>query len=326
MASPDFWRDQEKAQNLSRQHQNLKSKLGHWQDIKQEAEELEQLAEMIGDDEKEQTELMIRLAEVEKKFAALNFDLLFSGAHDGDNAIVSIHSGTGGVDAQDWAEILLRMILRFAERHDFSAKIIDKNEGSEAGIKSVTLSIEGDHVYGWLRSENGVHRLVRISPFDAEKMRHTSFALIEVLPELADDNNSLIKESDLKIEVMHASGHGGQSVNTTNSAVRITHIPTGLTVKCQNERSQVQNKANALKILQSKLAQIMEERGVDKLKEIRGEYQQAQWSNQSRSYVMQPYKLVKDHRTDHETPDIDRVLNGDFDDFVASFLESKLKK
>lgn len=233
---------------------------------------------------------------------------------------MSIHAGTGGVDAQDWAQMLFRMYLRFCEKHSLEAKIVDETAGAEAGIKSVTLEISGRYAYGWLRSENGVHRLVRISPFDAEKMRHTSFALVEVLPEMGEVGEVEIKDDDLKIEVMRAGGHGGQSVNTTDSAVRITHLPTGVSVKCQNERSQVQNRAMAMKIIKSKLAKIYQELADKNIQEIKGEYRKAEWGNQARSYVLQPYRLVKDHRTSYESQDAEAILNGEIEPFIDSFL------
>jgi peptide chain release factor 2 len=272
-------------------------------------------------------DLESKFIDLEKKFAQMEFAVLFNGPYDQGNAILSIHAGTGGVDAMDWAGMLLRMYLRFAERHGFAAKIIDETPGAEAGIKSAVLEVSGRYAYGWLRSENGVHRLVRISPYDAEKMRHTSFALVEVLPETEESDKKIeLKDDDLKIDVMRAGGHGGQSVNTTDSAVRITHLPTGLVVKCQNERSQLQNKNNALKILKAKLLKYQEEQAEEKLQEIKGEYRQAQWGNQARSYVLQPYKLVKDHRTSHETPDTDRILGGELDDFVEAYLKNKIEK
>jgi peptide chain release factor 2 len=224
------------------------------------------------------------------------------------------------VEAQDWAQMLLRMYLRYCEKKNFTTKIIDESRGQEAGIKSVTFEILGPYAYGNLKSEAGVHRLVRISPFDAEKMRHTSFALIEVMPILEDDEEVKIKTEDLKIDVFRSGGHGGQSVNTTDSAVRITHLPTGIVVKCQSERSQLQNKKIALKLLQAKLAKLQEAAKGKELAEIRGEVLAAEWGNQIRSYVLQPYKMVKDHRTEFETADANAVLGGEIDKFVESYL------
>ena len=329
---PDFWQEANRAKAISKKYEDLKKEFDQWRILKNEIDDLSELAEVAENDENLAKEINEKFTKAEKKFSKLEFQVLFSGVHDKNNAILSIHAGTGGVDAQDWAEILLRMYLRFCEIHGFEARVIDKSAGSEAGVKSVVVEVIGRHAYGWLRSENGVHRLVRISPFDAGKMRHTSFALVEVLPELAEEKDPSapagigLKDSDLRIEVMRAGGHGGQSVNTTDSAVRLTHLPTGIVVKCQNERSQLQNKNNAFKILKAKLLKISEEKESEEIKKIKGDYQKAEWGNQARSYVMQPYKLVKDHRTDYETPDIDRVLNGEIDDFVENYLRYKIGK
>lgn len=271
-------------------------------------------------------ELEKEFERLSEEFEKLEFLILFSKKHDSNNAIFSIHAGAGGVEAQDWAEMLLRMILRFCEKKNFSAKVIDETRGQEAGIKSVTVEVTGHYAYGHLKSEAGVHRLVRISPFDAEKMRHTSFALIEVLPDIDASDEINIKDEDLKIETMKASGHGGQGVNTTDSAVRITHLPSGLAVKCQNERSQAQNKKSALKILTAKLSKLQEEAAGRELDKIRGELFEAAWGNQIRSYVLQPYKLVKDHRTGFESKEPEKVLDGDLDLFVENYLRYINKK
>ena len=326
--APDFWSDSDMAAAVSKDYEDIRKEIESWENIRKETADLLELAKIIeADDGAAQRDLESKFIDLEKKFAQMEFAVLFNGPYDQGNAIFSIHAGTGGVDAMDWASMLLRMYLRFAERHGFAAKVIDETAGGEAGIKSAVIEISGRYAYGWLKSENGVHRLVRISPFDAEKMRHTSFALVEVLPETeAADKKFELKDEDLKIDVMRAGGHGGQSVNTTDSAVRVTHLPTGLVVKCQNERSQLQNKNNALKILKAKLLKYQEEQAEEKLQEIKGEYRQAQWGNQARSYVLQPYKLVKDHRTGHETPDTERILGGEFDDFVEAYLKNKIEK
>lgn len=329
ISAPDFWSDQEEAKTVSQKYQASKNELETWESMKKDAEELLEMAEMLeesGDFSAHKEELEEKYSALNTKFAQLEFAVLFSGGNDKSNAIVSIHAGTGGVDAMDWAGMLLRLYLRFAERHGFAVKIVDETAGSEAGIKSVTLEIDGRFAYGWLRSESGVHRLVRISPYDAEKMRHTSFALVEVLPEMPETIDLEIKDEDLKIDVFRAGGHGGQSVNTTDSAVRITHIPTGLQVKCQNERSQLQNRNTAMKILKSRLAKYYAEQKEAGIKEIKGEHRKAEWGNQARSYVLQPYQLVKDHRTEHETGDTSRVLDGEIDDFVEAYLKLKAQK
>jgi len=265
-------------------------------------------------------EIAEKLKSLNQKFEKFEFYLLMAGKYDRANAIMAIHSGTGGREAQDWAEMLMRMYFRFAERQGWRVRILDESRGSEGGLKSATVSIQGTWAYGYLKSEAGVHRLVRISPFDAEKMRHTSFALVEVLPELPESVDIKIDPSELRIDTFCAGGHGGQSVNTTHSAVRIVHIPTKITVSCQNERSQQQNKETALKILKTRLHQLEEEKRTEKKEALRGEYAAAEWGNQIRSYVLQPYRMVKDHRTKYETADTEGVLDGNLEPFMESYL------
>ncbi len=293
--------------------------------MKKEADELEELAKLSddadADDEEMEKEIVNKLEFLEKQYEKLNFFVLFNGKYDANNAIISIHAGTGGVDAQDWAEMLSRMLIRFCEKKGFKVNVVDEIKGAEAGIKSITFDINGHYAYGNLRSEAGVHRLVRISPYDAEKMRHTSFALVEVMPELPEEEGIEIKPDDIRIDTFMSGGHGGQSVNTTYSAVRIVHIPTNISVSCQNERSQKQNKETALKILRSKLHILQLQEHSKKLKEVKGDHKKAQWSNQIRSYVLQPYKQVKDHRTNFVFKDPDKVLNGELDGFVEAYLK-----
>ena len=322
ISKPDFWDDHKRAVEVSKKLEELKSEVGRWEELKKEIIELEELVAMANreGDESISEDARKQYKELKKKFEKLEFFVLFSGKYDKNNAILSIHAGTGGVDAQDWAQILERMFLRFAEKKGWKAEIIDRTVGNEAGIKSVTITISGRWAYGYLRSESGVHRLVRISPFDAEAMRHTSFALIEVIPELPEAGEVEIKEEDLRIDVFRSSGPGGQGVNTTDSAVRIKHKPSGITVSCQNERSQHQNKETALKILKSKLYKLEEERKEKEELKIRGEAQKAEWGKQIRSYVMQPYKMVKDHRTNYETQDINGVLDGNLEPFMEAYL------
>ncbi|MCK4553651.1 peptide chain release factor 2 [Candidatus Parcubacteria bacterium] len=322
MNKPDFWDDREYAVEVSQKVEELDSEINKWESLKKEITELEELVAVAAKegDTSIDEDARKKHDELKNKFEKLEFLVLFSGKYDKSNAILSIHAGTGGVDAQDWAQILERMFLRFTEKMGWKAEIVDRTVGSEAGIKSMTMNVRGRWAYGYLRSESGVHRLVRISPFDAEAMRHTSFALVEVIPELPEAEEVEIKEEDLRIDVFRSSGPGGQGVNTTDSAVRIVHKPTNITVACQNERSQHQNKETALKILKSKLYKLQEEQKEKEELKLRGEAQKAEWGKQIRSYVMQPYKMVKDHRTEYETQDIDGVLDGDLEGFMEAYL------
>lgn len=325
MTEKFFWQDRELATQKAQRLKELKEEIETWGKIERESLDLLELAKVaqIESDEKLEKEINLKAQELKKRFEKLEFFILFSGPYDRNNAILSIHAGTGGVEAQDWAEMLLRMYLRFCEKKGWRANLVNETRGQEAGIKSATLHIFGQFSYGWLKSEAGVHRLVRISPFDAEKMRHTSFALVEVLPEFPETESSSleIKEEDLKIDTFRSSGHGGQSVNTTDSAVRIVHLPTKITVVCQNERSQLQNKETAMKILRAKLYHLKLEEQSRRKEKLRGEVLAAQWGNQIRSYVLQPYQLVKDHRTDYEETDTKAVLDGEIEGFVESYLK-----
>ncbi len=324
MASKDFWRDQNRARKVSQKADDWREKIKQWDKIKKETKELSELAR-LSKDKNFRDYLKKELKKKEKEFQRLELFVLFSGKYDNNNAIMSIYAGAGGVDAQDWAEMLLRMYLRFCERKKWKVTVVDETKGQEAGIKSITLRILGKNAFGFLKSESGVHRLIRISPFDAEAMRHTSFALVQVLPELKSVKEVKIKDDDLKVETFKSSGHGGQGVNTTDSAVRITHIPTGIHVVCRNERSQLQNKETALKILHAKLLEYEETKKEKEKKEIQGEIPKAEWGSQIRSYVMHPYKMVKDHRTDFETQEIEKVLDGEIDEFIEEYLK-KIKK
>lgn len=328
MNQADFWADTLHAKEVTTKHSELSSEVADWEKIQNKAEELLEFArEAQGSGEASlRPEIEKQYEELMKNFEKLEFFLLFSGKYDESNAIVAIHAGTGGTEAMDWAGMLARMLMRYAERKGFRAQILDEHRGAESGYKSITIMFEGRFAYGYLKSEHGVHRLVRISPFDAEKMRHTSFALIEVLPVLAEVEKIKIDPKDLRIDTFLSSGHGGQSVQTTYSAVRVVHIPTGITVSVQNERSQTQNKETALKILQSKLNALAEEELAEEKQKIRGEYTSAEWGNQARSYVLHPYKLVKDHRTKFETNEAEGVLEGNLDEFVESYLRWKKTK
>jgi len=298
----------------------LREEVDDWNQLKGRVDYLLELAQL--DDESLRPDITKDLEEIEKDLEHREFDVLLAGKYDRNNALLAIHAGAGGVDAQDWAEMLERMYLRWAETRGFRSEILDISEGEEAGIKSVTIAIEGAYAYGYLRTEKGVHRLVRLSQFDAAHRRHTSFALVEVLPEVEDDAEVEINPDDLRIDVYRSSGAGGQNVQKNATAVRITHIPTGIVVTCQNERSQTQNRENALRVLRSRLAEIKEEQQVATLSELRGEYTKAEWGSQIRSYVLHPYQMVKDHRTEYEVGNAQAVLNGDIDGFIEAYLRS----
>lgn len=325
MESPGFWSNQEEATKVSKRLSFLKEEIETWEKMKSETEGLISLSEELEKepDESLKMELQTQKELLQKKFERLEFFLLFDGKHDQRNAIVAIHAGSGGTEAQDWAEMLRRMILRYAEKKGWTVTVLDESWGQEAGIKSSVLRIEGKYVYGYLQSEHGTHRLVRQSPFNADALRQTSFALIEVIPEMETADALQIDPKDLRIDTFMSGGKGGQSVNTTYSAVRIVHIPTGITVQCQNERSQIQNRESAMKVLASKLQKLKEEQEEKERLELRGEYKSAEWGNQIRSYVLHPYKMVKDIRTRYETKDPDDVLNGNLDPFVEAYLRWK---
>ncbi|MFA6995508.1 MAG: peptide chain release factor 2 [Patescibacteria group bacterium] len=322
MAEPDIWNDRAAAVKIGQKVEELSSEIREWLVMGREirdAEELSALALKDGGGDLT-VELEKKYEDLSEKFSHLEFLSLFSEKYDHDNALLAIHAGTGGVDAQDWAQILERMYLRFCERQKWRVELLDKNYGNEAGIKSVVMRIIGPWVYGYLKSENGVHRLLRNSPFDADGARHTSFALVEVIPEIKDNDTIIIKDEDLRIDVYRSSGPGGQSVNTTDSAVRIVHIPTGITVTCQSERSQHQNKENALKILKTKLYKLALEAKEAEERKLKGEVQKAEWGKQIRSYFMYGNRLVKDHRTDYETSNVDAVIEGDLELFMEAYL------
>jgi len=263
-------------------------------------------------------------AELEKEFADIEFSLLFSGPYDRNNAALSIHAGAGGTEAQDWAQMLLRMYLRWAESHGYETEILEETEGEEAGIKSVTVEVRGEYAYGRLKAERGVHRLVRLSPFDANNRRHTSFALVEVMPELEDETEIEINPDDVRVDIYHASGHGGQNVQKVATAVRLTHLPTGIVVTCQNERSQLQNKENAWKVLRGRLLEKKIEEQEAERARIKGKHVEAGWGNAIRSYVLHPYQMVKDNRSGYETARTDLVLDGDIDPLIEAYLKSQV--
>lgn len=323
MSEPAFWQDADRARTVAQRLDSLKKHLDFWEGLGKRVADLEELIILTENDKKLEAEVTEQIQKLETEFSAIEMRTLFTGKYDGLDAIVSIHAGAGGTDAQDWAEILLRMYLRYCEKQNWKTDVLSISKGNEAGIKSVVLEVKGEYAYGFLKNEAGVHRLVRISPFNTGQTRETSFALLEVLPEIKEVE-TVLDPKDLKIETSTASGHGGQSVNTTYSAVRITHIPTNITVSIQNERSQHQNKEKALEILQSKLAKLEEDKRQKEKKEIRGEFHSPEWGNQIRSYVLHPYKMVKDHRTDYETSNVDDVLNGNINDFIEKNLQRSL--
>lgn len=322
MQSQDFWRDQLKAKNISQQAALIKRQIDQWQILTKSVNDILEIANVDAKDldVNLRRDIDKQIIALEKKYFELERELLLSGKYDASNAILSIYAGAGGDDAQDWAEMLSRMYLRFCNQQGWLTEIIDASRGGEVGIKSTTILVKGSYVYGFLKSEKGVHRLVRLSPFDADHARHTSFALVEVLPELDEVGQVKIDDKDLRIDTFMSSGKGGQSVNTTYSAVRIVHLPTGISVSCQNERSQQQNKITALKILQAKLQQLQEEQHTASIKDLKGEYKEAAWGNQIRSYVLHPYKMVKDLRTEYEESDPEKVLNGGLMPFIDSYL------
>lgn len=319
MNAPDFWNNPENAQSISQDYQDIKKEVDAFSNLEKRNSDLLELA--ASEDKTLEEEIEEQTKKLKKEFTDYEFLVLLNGPYDKNNVIMSIHAGAGGTEAQDWAEMLLRMIMRFCDKMNWRARIVDESRGAEAGYKSVTLEIKGRYAYGYLKSEHGVHRLVRISPFDAEKMRHTSFALIEVLPELDEKIKVEIDAKDIRIDTFMAGGHGGQSVNTTYSAVRIVHIPTGISVSCQNERSQQQNKDMAMKILQSKLHILEEEKKAKERQEMRGEYKSAEWGNQIRSYVLHPYHLVKDYRSEYESADPESVLEGELLPLCEAYLK-----
>ncbi len=319
MNRPDFWSDQKRAQATAQDYQDIKKELEQWALITKDVQDLLELA--TAKDPTLEADLERQTTELEKRFQTYELAVFLNGPYDRRNAIVAVHAGSGGTEAQDWSAMLYRMLYRFAERQGWSVRILDESRGAEAGYKSLLFEVTGPFAYGYLKSEHGVHRLVRISPFDAEKMRHTSFALIEVLPELENElENFKIDPKDLRIDTFMSGGKGGQSVNTTYSAVRIVHIPTGISVSCQNERSQQQNKDTAMKILQAKLMRLEQEKRAAERQELRGEYKSAEWGNQIRSYVLHPYHLVKDHRTEFESTDPESVLEGELLPLSEAYL------
>jgi len=325
MSRPDFWENPARVKEVSQRANSLKRKLAGWERVDAKHQDLKTLFELAAeeDDQEVLAEVASELPSLAREVESLELSTLLNGEYDSHNAILSIHPGAGGTESQDWAQMLLRMYTRWAEDQGYKVEVLDRLDGEEAGIKSVTLLIEGENAYGYLKAEKGVHRLVRISPFDASGRRHTSFASVDVLPEVDDDVEVDLDPSELRIDTYRSSGAGGQHVNKTESAVRITHIPTGIVVTCQSERSQHANRETAMKILRSKLAErkMMEQR--EKLQELRGEVTEIAWGSQIRSYVFCPYTLVKDHRTDVEVTNVQAVMDGGIGPFIEAYLRRK---
>ena len=322
---PDFWKDNEKAQEILKELTSLKKKSDSWHKLSSQLEDASVLSELAQqeNDQKTLREVEKNLEQIDKELGNFEFTLMLSDEDDPKNALLNIHSGAGGTESQDWAEMLLRMYTRWIESKGFAYKTIDFMAGDEAGIKSVTLEIIGEYAYGFLKGESGVHRLVRISPFDANRRRHTSFSSVFVYPEIEDTITVEINEDDLKIDTFRSSGAGGQHVNKVSSAVRITHVPTGIVVQSQSERSQFRNKENAIKVLKSRLYQHYKEKEEEKLSEVESEKKKIEWGSQIRSYVFHPYNMVKDHRTGVETSDTQAVMDGEIDQFIQAFLSKK---
>ena len=320
---PDFWSDTQAAQETMKHIAELETRTEPWRALQKSADELYELVQL--NDSAIVDELEQQLTDLESKFAGLKGELKFNGPYDDHAAIVTLSAGAGGTDAQDWTQMLFRMYVRFFEKNGWKYTTVDESAGEEAGLKSITLEVNGPYAYGKLKGEHGVHRLVRLSPFNSDNLRQTSFAKAEVSPKIDKPNEVDIDEKDLKVDVYRSGGHGGQSVNTTDSAVRVTHIPTGIVVAIQNERSQLQNKETAMNILRGRLAQMQLEQHAEKLSELKGPNEQAAWGNQIRSYVLHPYKQVKDLRTRFETSDVDGVLDGNVDGLINAYLEYSLE-
>ena len=322
-----FWNDNKLSNNVLKQIKEIKGRLKKYNDIYKQVADLSDLIELISIeyDEDLEKQLILLLKSVEKNLQKFEIDTLLSGKYDKNNAIISIHPGAGGTESQDWAEMLYRMYCRWANKNGYTVKELDFLEGEEAGIKSVTALVIGENAYGYLKGEHGVHRLVRISPFDAGGRRHTSFASLEILPEITDDVEIDINPNDLRIDTYRASGAGGQHINKTDSAIRITHIPTGVVTSCQTERSQIQNRETAMRMLKSKLLDLKEKENKEKIDDLKGEQREIAWGSQIRSYVFCPYTLVKDHRTCYEVGNIEAVMDGNIDDFIEEYLKSCLK-
>ena len=322
MQEPGFWDDSKKAEEVTKKSKLIKDKIENYDKLKSQLDDIEVLKEIMEeDDEESANEIIETIKSIEAEIDDYNMKILLSGEYDKNNAIVTLHVGVGGTDANDWTEMLLRMYTRWCESKSYSVETIDLIAGDEAGIKSVTLKVTGEYAYGYLKAEKGIHRLVRISPYNANGKRQTSFASMEVIPELTKEQDITIRPEDLKVDTYRASGAGGQHINKTDSAVRITHIPTGIVVQCQNERSQLSNRETAMEMLKSKLVELKERAHKEKIEDLTGELKDMGWGCQIRSYVFHPYSMVKDHRTNVETSNVNGVMDGDIDMFINAFLK-----
>jgi len=319
---PDLWEDTEYAQKTMKRLARVRERVEGWRKLIKSVADTLELAELGEEDFR--PELEAETAAIETEVSRREFNVMLSGQYDRGDAILAIHAGAGGTDSQDWAEMLQRMYLRWTEKRGYDAEIIDTTPGEEAGIKSVTISVSGRYAYGYLHSEKGVHRLVRLSPFDSNNRRHTSFALVEVLPQVEDEIVTDINPNDLRIDTYRSAGAGGQNVQKNDTAVRITHLPSGIVATCQNERSQTQNRENAMKVLKARLLELKEREQAEHLADLRGEYTKAEWGSQIRSYVLHPYQMVKDHRTEHETGNTTAVLDGEIDGFIEAYLRANV--
>lgn len=328
ISAPDFWNNPEGGQAIMQEKKRLESKVDHYNRLAGKMDDLEVMIELAKEESDADLEqdIVETLAEISKELDDFELETILNGEYDDNNAILSIHPGAGGTESQDWAEMLYRMYVRWAERHGYKVDVLDYLDGDEAGIKSVTMLISGENAYGYLKSEKGVHRMVRISPFDASGRRHTSFTAVEVMPEVENDTTIEIDDKDLKVDTYRSSGAGGQHVNKTESAVRITHIPTGIVVQCQNERSQIQNRATAMKMLTSRLVEEKIKQQEAEIARLQGEQQDIGWGSQIRSYVFHPYTLVKDHRTNYEKGNVNAVMDGEIDEFINAWLKQQAAK
>jgi peptide chain release factor 2 len=326
MSAPGFWDRPETAQEVGRKRARVEKRIASGEEILSKDSELDVLLELQREGEPVDAEIEEVMAQLETEITAIEMTMKLSGEHDERDVILAIHPGAGGTESQDWAEMLLRMYLRYAERKGWSAEIVDYQSGEEAGLKSVTVMVRGDYAYGYMKSEHGVHRLVRISPFDAAKRRHTSFASVYVYPDIDEEIQIEINDKDLRVDTYRSSGAGGQHVNVTDSAVRITHLPSGVVVTCQNERSQHKNRDVAMKLLRSKLYQLEVEKRQEDQEKLEGEKKDIAFGSQIRSYVMQPYQMIKDLRTGYEVGDVQRVMDGDLDGFVEAYLAAGARK